>query len=250
MIARESRGAIEVVRLAHGKVSALDIELSDGLTSALQTLATGPAMAVVLTGTGSTFSAGVDLFRVLNGGSDYLRRFLPAMETLFLTLLKFPKPLVAAINGHAIAGGCIMAAASDVRLMTEGSARIGIPELIVGVPFPVLPFEIMRARVSSAHFRELVMTGKTLTPVEALALGLVDDVVSSDQLLERAVSAAAQLAQIPAVSFTLTKKAFAAPIEDCLQRSQALNEAAVSAWENAAVQERIRAYLDQTVGRK
>lgn len=250
MIARETRGAIEVVRLAHGKVSALDIELSEGLTSTLQTLATGAATAVVLTGTGSTFSAGVDLIRVLKGGSDYLRRFLPAMETLFLTLLTFPKPLVAAINGHAIAGGCIMAAASDVRLMTEGSARIGIPELIVGVPFPVLPFEIMRARVSGADFRELVMTGKTVTPVEALALGLVDDVVSSDQLLERAVSAAGQLAQIPAVSFKLTKQAFAAPIEDRLQRSQALNEAAVSAWENAAVQERIRAYLDQTVGRK
>jgi enoyl-CoA hydratase len=250
MIARETRGAIEVVRLAHGKVSALDIELSEALTSALQTLASGPATAVVLTGTGSTFSAGVDLFRVLNGGTDYLRRFLPAMETLFLTLLKFPKPLVAAINGHAIAGGCIMAATTDVRLMAEGRARIGIPELLVGVPFPVLPFEIMRARVSGADFRELVVTGKTLTPIEAFDLGLVDDVVASDGLLERAVEAAEQLAQIPAVSFRLTKQAFAAPIENNLQRSQALNAAAVSAWENAAVQERIRAYLDQTVGRK
>ena len=98
MYIREDVGSTAVVRLAHGKVSALDLEFCEALTREFQTIADSPAASVVVTGTGSAFSAGVDLFRVLDGGTSYLGRFLPAMKTLFETVLTFPKPAVAAVT--------------------------------------------------------------------------------------------------------------------------------------------------------
>ena len=154
MFVREDSGDLAVVRLAHKKVSALDVALCEALVREIEAVASSPSRALVITGTAATFSAGVDLFQVLDGGAAYLARFLPAMEALFRAVLEFRKPAVAAINGHAIAGGCIIAAACDHRVMAEGSGRIGIPELAVGVPFPALPFEIMQARLSPPAFPE------------------------------------------------------------------------------------------------
>ena len=110
-----------------------------------------PVKAVILTGTGSSFSAGVDLFRVVKDGPEYGRRVLPRARRLLRAALTLPKPMIAAINGHAIAGGCILAACCDHRIMVEGTGRIGIPELAVGVPFPALPLQIMAARLPTPH---------------------------------------------------------------------------------------------------
>src|SRR5690349_13241143 len=109
-----------------------------------------------MTGSGSSFSAGVDLFRIVNQGPGYGRQFLPVLDDFLRKTLTFPKPVIAAINGHAIAGGCILAAACDYRIMTDGQGRIGIPELAVGVPFPALPLQIMAARLADGALRDLV----------------------------------------------------------------------------------------------
>ena len=249
MITREDSGSTAVLRMAHGKVSALDVDFCNALVASLNDIARGPTRALVLTGTGSTFSAGVDLFRVLNEGSAYLQRFLTALEHYFLTLLNFPKPAVAAVNGHAIAGGCIAAAACDHRLMSAGQARIGVAELAVGVPFPVLPFEIVSARVERTRFRDLVYTGRVVEPAEALAVGFVDEVVQPDALMPRALEVAERLAAIPVKTFELTKRAFTAPIMARAQASGELNAAVVTAWESPVVHDRIRQYLEKTIGK-
>ncbi len=238
------------MRLAHGKVSALDVDLCHALVRELEGIAASDACAHIITGTGSAFSAGVDLFRVLDGGAEYLKQFLPAMEALFRTLLTFPKPAIAAINGHAIAGGCILAAACDYRVMAEGSARIGVPELAVGVPFPTLPFEIVRARVSPGPFRDLVFTGRTVQPSEAVFVGLVDEIAPADVLMTRAQHAAERLADIPPITFALTKRTFTEPILERVGRAASLNADVVAAWESPAVQARMRAYVEKTVGKK
>jgi enoyl-CoA hydratase len=250
MISREDIPQAAVVRLAHGKVSALDVGFCDALVTELQSIAESSARTVIVTGSGSTFSAGVDLFQVLNGGAEYLSRFLPAMEALFRTLLTFPKPMIVAVNGHAIAGGCIVAACGDFRVMADGSSRIGVPELRVGVPFPALPFEIVRARVSPARFRHLVMSGRTTTASEAVALGLIDEAVPPEALLARAQQAAEQLANIPPIAFALTKRAFVDAVLERVDRAPALNDAVLEAWAHPDVQARMRAYVDQAVGKK
>ncbi|MGE3188523.1 MAG: enoyl-CoA hydratase/isomerase family protein [Vicinamibacterales bacterium] len=250
MINREDRGNVAVVRMAHGKVSALDQALAERLVGELETIRKSNAGAVVLTGTGSAFSAGVDLFQVVDGGSAYVRRFLPQLDALLRALLTYPKPVVAAINGHAIAGGCIMAAACDHRVMAEGAGRIGVPELAVGVPFPTLALEIVAARVAVPALRGLIYTGRTVHVDEAVEIGLVDEAAEPEHLDDRAWEVAVQLATIPAKSFELTKKAFAGPILERVKGMAAIDAAVAEAWSAPETTEAIRTYLGKTIGKK
>src|SRR5438128_10003369 len=115
MIETTEHDGIVTMTLDHGKANALDLELCEAITNAIHDASA--ARAVILTGTGSIFSAGVDLFRLINEGARYVERFFPALVETLVELFRFPRPLVAAINGHAIAGGCLMAAAADYRIM-------------------------------------------------------------------------------------------------------------------------------------
>jgi enoyl-CoA hydratase len=249
MFAREDRDDIAVVRMAYGKVSALDAAFCDALRRALEQIEHEPVRALVLTGTGAAFSAGVDLFQLLDGGADYVRRFLPILDSFLRALLTFPKPLVAAVNGHAIAGGCIMAAASDHRVMARGEGRIGVPELAVGVPFPRLPLEIIAARVSPTALRSLVYGGRTVRVDDALTVGFIDEIVEPDALLDRATAVARQFAAIPAEAFKLTKQALVEGILESVRRSAESNDAVVDAWYSPDVHAAIRRYLDQTISK-
>jgi enoyl-CoA hydratase/carnithine racemase len=119
------------------------------------------------------------------------RRGLSAAVSRALgALFSLPKPVVAAVNGHAIAGGCVMACAADYRMMAREPGRIGIPELLVGVPFPVVPLEIMRFAAPPQHLQSLIYRGTTLTADEALQHGLVDAVVDPEGLVDGAVAVA------------------------------------------------------------
>jgi enoyl-CoA hydratase len=160
--------------MQHGKANAFDLEFCQAIVGRLEELSQSSLRAVVITGQGRIFSAGVDLPRVLDGGAAYLHSFLPALKKAFETLFCFPKPVVAAINGHAIAGGCVLACAADHRLMASDSGRIGITELLVGVPLPTVALEIMRRVVMPMHIGEVVYRGATFSPEEAKEKGLVD----------------------------------------------------------------------------
>src|SRR6188474_2030037 len=149
------RTDIAILTMMHGKANAFDLEFSDALVAACEEFATSDAKALVITARGAIFSAGVDLLRVTSGGANYLDAFLPAVSRAFETVFACPKPVVAAINGHAFAGGCILAWAADRRLMARGSGRIGVPEVLVGVPFPTVPIEIMRQHVPPPHLSAL-----------------------------------------------------------------------------------------------
>ena len=249
MIHREDRDGTALLRLEHGKVQALDLELLQQIQSAIADVERSNARAIVLIGTGGSFSAGVDLFRVLDGGRAYIERFLPALNDALLALLRCPLPVVAALNGHAIAGGCVVACACDRRVMANGKGRVGVPELAVGVPFPVLAFEVVRASTPAEHLRELIYDGATFPVSDALARGLVDEVVEPDALLPRALAIAAQLGAIPRQSFALAKAEMNAPVLDTFARSSAHERQVVETWCRPETLAAIRAYLDRVVGK-
>ncbi|HVS02026.1 MAG TPA: enoyl-CoA hydratase/isomerase family protein [Thermoanaerobaculia bacterium] len=251
MIEREDReGGIRVLRLAHNKANALDLELLAAVEEALAEAEGDGSRALVLTGSGSIFSAGVNLFRVLDGGAAYLEDFLPALDSGLRRLITCPLPLVAAINGHAIAGGWVVACACDYRVMADGYGKLGLPELQVGVAFPPLVVEIVRAVTPPQFLQELMLGGSTFTGEEARRRGLVQEAVAPEQVVDRAAEVGRRLAAVPAAAFRLTKEQLALPL---LRRAaagdEAVREQVHAVWKAPATLEVIRAYLERTVGR-
>ena len=246
MIHREDRDGIAVLRIEHGKANTLDMESCNAVVEAFEHA--GDARAVVLTGAGRIFSAGVDLFRVLEEGKPYIEAFVPAMCRAFERVFVHPAPVVAAANGHAIAGGCLLVAAADQRLMAQGAARIGIPELQVGVPFPPIALEIMRFATPPQHFRTIVYRAETYEPAAALELGLIDEVVEPDALLDRALATAERLASVPADTFAITKREIRRPAMDRIRSlAQTTAQEVQAQWLEPRTLDRIRAYLDRTI---
>jgi enoyl-CoA hydratase len=249
MIARSQHKGVLTLRLAHGKASALDVELLDALLHELDGVGED-VCALILTGTGSIFSAGVDLFRLTREGADYARRFLPLLSRFVRTLFTFPRPVVAAVNGHAIAGGCVIVLAADVRLMAEGAGGIGVPELLVGLPFPTAPLEVVRFAVPRDKLQSLIYTGRTLSAQDALGAGLVDEVVAPDALLTRAHELAQQLTRIPPPVYRLTKQSLrAAALERIEQAGPLQDQAALEVWSSPQTHAHVRDYLRRTLGK-
>jgi enoyl-CoA hydratase len=239
MLDVDKRSSVTVVRLRHGKVNALDLELLQAITAALRDL--DPHEPVVITGSGPVFSAGVDLRRIVEGGRPYVREFIPALSEAFLAIFDHPGPVVAAIDGHAIAGGCIIAAAGDVRMMSGG--RIGLAELSVGVPFPPVAMEILRYAIGPAA-GHLVLTAGLLDPSQATAIGLVHEVIGPDRLLEAAVDRARQMARVPAEVFEFSKRQLQRPARAGLAGHEGDDEAVLAMWSSDRTRDAIAEYLD------
>ena len=227
------------ITLDDGRVNLLDLAALAELTEALHGLRD---CALVLTGAGRAFCAGVDLRPVVEGGRGYVEKFLPALDQMFLAVFDHPRPVVAAVNGHALAGGCVLALAADRRLMSGGT--IGVTELAVGVPFPPAAFETVR--MAAGHrTADLILAARRLDPEEALALGLVDELVAPVELVELAVAAAVQLAAIPAGTFAATKHQLRGEVRARIERDTAEQRPGlVDAWSGEPVQSAIRRYLE------
>jgi len=241
------RGIATVV-LERGKVNALNPAVVEELSATFNALQSdAEANAVVLTGRGKFFSFGFDVPEFLSYTREEFTNYLASFTTLYRRLFIYPKPLVVALNGHAIAGGCILAAACDHRIMVEGTGRIGVPELAVGVPFPALPLQIMAARLGDAALRDLVYSGRTVTIDEAKPLGLIDEKCPAGMLMDRASEVAEKLASIPSSAFALTKASFYSPILERTNQLADLNARVTNQWLQQDTYDSIRKYLDRTI---
>lgn len=251
MIHHESRDEIAVLRMEHGKANAVDVDLFRDLGQALDAVEDSSARALVLTGTGGMFSAGVNLFAVLEGKAAYLESFLPMLSSVVRRLFTHWLPIVAAVNGHAIAGGAILAAACDRRVMSRDGGKIGVTELMVGVPFPVDALETLRFLVPDRVVQSLVYSGRTVGAEEALAVGLVDEAVAGDEVLDRACDVARRMAAIPGDAFALTKRHIR---QSALERMRALapeiDRQVFAVWSAPETLASIQAFVDQNVGKK
>jgi enoyl-CoA hydratase len=248
MIDVATNAGIAVMTMSHGKANALDIEFCEALSLRFAQLARSDAKAVVITGQGTMFSAGVDLKRLSAEGAGYIAKFLPALHRLYDTVFNLPKPVVAAINGHAIAGGAVLACCADRRIMARERGRIGITELLVGVPFPALAFEIMRFAVPHRYLPEFALSGATYATGAALQRGWVDEVVEPDALLPRAIEVAQQLAALSAPAFAQTKKQIRqAATERYAQSGEATDKAVTEIWTAPETLGFVRDYVARTL---
>ena len=214
MIDLKTENGIAVVTIKHGKANALDIELCEALGKCFEELRSSSARAVVVTGQGRMFSAGVDLLRVSAGGPDYVRKLLPVLHRSFDAVFFHPQPVVAAINGHAIAGGCVLACCADRRIMARGAGRIGVTELLVGVPFPALAFEAVRFAVPARYLAEFMFGDD-----EALI-----QIDMSEYMEKHNVSRLIGAPQLSPAAFSQTKMQLRQEIGERLKRSAAATD--------------------------
>ncbi|MGV7698263.1 enoyl-CoA hydratase/isomerase family protein [Mycobacterium kansasii] len=229
---------VQLLTLSSGRVNALDVELLGELTDAIRK-SQGP---LVVTGAGRVFCAGVDLNRVLDGGAGYTDRLIPALSEAFEALFSYPWPTVAAINGAAIAGGCVLACACDRRLISP-DAQIGASEVRVGVPFPVAALEVMRYACGD-RAEEVLLGGGTFRGSEAVARGLAHAVVD-EGVLEAAVAEAASLGDIPAEAYRHTKIQLRVPTVVRMRESGDIDDGVRRRWGTEQTRQGIADYLER-----
>jgi len=250
MIDVEDRGGVAVLRVKHGKANALDAELCRGLVEEFGALRAAPARAVVLTGQDGIFCAGVDLLRITEEGPDYIRQFLEILHGLCETIFAFPKPVVAAITGHAVGGGFILACMADRRIMARGGGRVGLPEMQVGLPFPPGLMEILRFAVPPRMLARMIYGGAAFEPGPALDRGLIDEVLDPGELLGGAVAAANALGDIGHDTFRLTKAQIRqSTLETMRARQREIGAEVERIWAAPETISRVRQYVERTLRR-
>jgi enoyl-CoA hydratase len=201
---------IEVLTLTRPPANALDIETTEEMADAFEAfypddLADDAPAAVVLTGDGKAFCAGLDLKAIPNYSEAELRRLLDAINRMATAVYGCPVPVIGAINGHAIAGGFVLAMCCDWKIVADAPMQVGLTEVRVGVPYPAAALEVVRSELHPKVARELVLFGKNMSAAEALAAGIFDESVASDQLLVRAMEKAREAAALPRNAFKVIK---------------------------------------------
>jgi len=185
---------IAVVTMDDGKANALGHDMIGALLGRLDEVEAAGADALVVAGRPGRFSAGFDL-AVMREGSEAAQGMLASGVDLFLRLYEFPRPVVAACTGHAIAAGAIILMSSDLRVGTDGEFKIGMPELTIGMPLPFFATELMRERLSKRHVARATL-GQMYDPATSVDVGFLDEVVDADDLLDTAMARARVVGQV------------------------------------------------------
>ena len=233
----ELADGVTTVRIDHPPVNAFDLGLVDDAVATVRSIE-GP---IVLTGAGACFSAGVDLRAIIEGGAGYTDRFLAAISDAFLAVFDHPAPVVAAINGHAIAGGCVLAMAADIRLMSTG--LIGLSEVEVGVPFPVAALEICRYAMGTSVTRA-VLEANNIDVQSAAQRGWIDEVVAPEELMARAVGIARALGQHSPTAYAAMKVQLHRHAREAIDAGAELDANVKAIWCSDETRARMSAFLD------
>lgn len=207
---------VVIARMARPPVNALDLELVRTIDGAVTGAVEAGAQALVLTGAGRCFSAGIDTTVVPSYDAATRRAAGEAIDAMVATICSAPLPVIAAVNGHAFGGGLVIALACDIRIAAHGDYRLALNEVAAGVPFPPGPLALVRANLDPSVVRDLCLTGREIGPDEALELRVIDELVDPSELLERARERALALAQFPA--YAVVKAQVRGPVIAELER--------------------------------
>ena len=212
MICVESTDGIALVRFERPPANAIELESARALEETLGRLeADGGTRAVVLTGHGQFFSAGLDLKVVPAYGAGEQRAMVMAINRLVGRLYALELPAVAAVNGHAIAGGLVVVLACDVRIGRRGSYRLGLTETRAAVPYPVAAITVVTTELTPAVARRRVLLARNGTPEDALADGILDELANGESVVPRALDVARDLAALPRSAYASIKRQLRAP---------------------------------------
>ena len=236
------RDGVTTLTLSRGKVNALNEEMVDHLLETFRQLgAEKQTRAVVVTGQGSFFSFGLDVPELYNYSPQDFTRFLTKFTALYLALFEFPKPLIAAINGHAVAGGFMLAIPCDYRIMAAGKAKISLNEITFGSSLFAGSLEILKCVTGHRKAEIFALGGKMYSAEEAHSLGLIDEVSEEEAVLPRAIEKGAEMAARDAVAYAEIKKLLRGPVVERINHTEAASiRRFVEIWYSPATREKTK----------
>ena len=233
---------VGILRLERGKVNAINGEVVQQLSDSLAAFETDSSIkAVLLTGTGSFFSFGFDVPEFLSYTKEAFLEYIEAFTSLYTYMFTYPKPMIAALNGHTIAGGCMLALSCDRRIMVTGKAKISLNEIGFGSSVFAGSVEMLRVCVGDRNAANILHTGAMYSAEEARRLGLVDEKVNEYELMERATTLAASFGEKSPSAYSSIKSLLRKPVaEVMIQREKESINAFLDIWYSDSTWEKIK----------
>lgn len=242
-IRRERQGALAVLRLDKARGNAIDEALVEDLRQACAEVEADDGVRGVLLASANPklFCPGLDLVSLVEFDRPRLERFMRAFGRMLVALFGLRKPMVAAVSGHAVAGGCILALTADWRVLRRGGVSIGLNEVKVGVPLPLSVSALLRASVPPTALSRVALLGRNFADEEALAAGLADELAPAEEFESVCLARLQEFAEKDPYSLAVTKGYLRA---GALPEMEAEDPKAVAQWLDGwfspATQERIR----------
>jgi enoyl-CoA hydratase/carnithine racemase len=227
MLQTEIQDGVGVITLSRGVTNAINSEMIAVLTDAIdEMMASGSEVkSILLTSANDKFFAiGFDLPEVLELPKTDFQEFYQGFNKLTMLLYKVPKPTVAALTGHATAGGCILALCCDYRIIGQARILMGLNEVKLGVPVPYPGDAILRDLVGNRYAREIMELGEFYKPDQLLQLGMVDKIIPQTQIREKALVKAQEYALLPSPAFQVIKRNRVQPVVNHIQDQLAAKE--------------------------
>lgn len=241
---------VVVLKLEGGKANAMTPELLETLERMVDGFERSPAAAAVLTGYERYFSGGLALTHIIDFDVVAMRGFIEQFSRTMTRVFACGKPIVAAVNGHAIAGGCVLALMCDWRIAVDDPAiRIGLNETQLGIGMPAIVIESLRLAVPPASLVPIAFEGTLFAPDQALEIGLVHELAPEADLLARATAQAQSFAERPQPAVAQVKRALRAPALETIARIADQETARwLDTWFSPEAQARLRAAVAKLGG--
>ena len=250
MILTFEHGPIRELRMNRPPVNALTSELIGALRQAVETAPQQGIRALVLSGTPGRFSGGLDVPLLMTLNKPEIAAVWRDLYSLLKALATSPIPIVAAITGHAPAGGTVLALFCDCRVMAAGDFKLGLNEVQVGLPLPPVILTALRRLVGPRQAERLAVSGLLISPQEALEIGVVDEVAPADQVIERALEWCKSRLALPAEAMAVTRREARADLVEVFERDFDLElQKVTAAWWHPETQNTLRTLVEK-LGKK
>lgn len=248
MIRIEHHGEVAIVKLDRGVTNTIDLQLVEELSEALQEVTHDPGVHSLVLGSSNErfFSIGFDIPQLFGLARQDFKFFYQTFNRVCMDLYTLPKPTIAAITGHAIAGGCILALCCDYRFIAQGRKLMGLNEIRLGVPVPYLADCVLRHIVGVRYARDIMDIGEFYQPEESLQMGIVDQVLPLEQVLPKSVEKARLLGGSPQEAFAMIKRNRVERVEaQVLMRLEEKERFFVDRWYSDEARERLREAMEK-----
>jgi len=242
---RDIDGGVRILTLNHPPANAFNRALLTDLGAAAEAAKHDDRVrALIVTGAGQFFSGGLDLKEVTSSSPGEVFGSSFGSNDGIFALWTLPKPTIAMVNGHAIAGGAIVCLACDVRIVGGGNVKIGLNEVAIGLPFPIGAYEIAALALSNQQARRVLLEAGLYAPDTARALGIVDEIIATADLERVCIERARQLASHSATAYAHTKfRLQRNAIQRVLDETDEQRQATARIWSSAEVQATVKAQL-------